>query len=85
MLYKKAVTGLTKRSLESILNEHKTDGNSALYRHSCLTNHENIYLNPILTKDVNYFRLEIKETLKIQEQQAYKSFNGNSGSLKLKL
>ena len=52
---------MTKRRLEATLNEHKTDENSVLYRHSCLTNHEINYSNPcIFTKGVHYFRLRIK-------------------------
>ena len=55
-----------KGKLETRLDEHKTDKNCALHRHSCLTNHEINYSNPsILTKDGNYFRLQIKETFKI--------------------
>ena len=60
------------------LNEHKSNENSALFRHSFLTDHEINYSNPkILATDDNFFRLQIKETLKIKELRAYKSLNGN--------
>ena len=52
---------MTKRRLETTLNERETDENSVLYRHSCLTNHEINYSNPcIFTKGVHYFRFRIK-------------------------
>ena len=67
-------------------NEHKSNENSALFRHSFLTGHEINYSNPkILATDDNFFRLQIEETLKIKELGAYKSLNGNTGSFRLNL
>ena len=78
--------GMTKRRLETRINEHKKDENSALLRHSIEMDHIiDFCSSEILTKDTNSYRLQIKETLKIQEHFAYKSLNGNSGSLMLKL
>ena len=78
--------GLTNRWLKTRLNEHMSNENSALLRHSFLTDHEIDYANPkILATDNNYFRLQIKETLKIKEHCAYKSLNGNTGSFRLNL
>ena len=78
--------GKTKRRLQTRINEHKKDENSALLRHSIEMDHVIDYCSPdILTKDTNSYRLQVKETLKIQEHFAYKSLNGNSGSPKLKL
>ena len=67
-------------------SEHKTNENSALFRHSFLTDHVINYSNPkILVRDNNSLRLQIKETLKIKEYCAYKPLNGNLGSFKLSL
>ena len=64
-------------------NEHKSNENSALFRHSFLTDHEINYSDPkILATDDNFFRLQIKETLKIKELRAY---NENTGSFRLNL
>ena len=58
--------GLTNRRLETGLHENFTNENSALYRHSFLTDHAINYSNPnILATDNYIFRLKIKETLKI--------------------
>ena len=78
--------GMTKRRLITRVNEHKKDEYSALFKHSCETGHIVDYSSPeIISKDSLLYRLQIKETLKIQEAFAYKSLNGNSGSLMLKL
>ena len=78
--------GMTKRRLQTRVNEHKKDEYSALCRHSLETGHNIDYYSPdILAKDSNLYRLQVKETLKIQENFAYKSLNGNTGSLMLKL
>ena len=78
--------GLTNRRLKTRINEHKTNENSALFRHSFLTDHVINYSNPkILARDNNSLRLQIKETLKIKEHCAHKSLNGNLGSFKLSL
>ena len=77
---------LTNRRLKTRINEHKTNENSALFRHSFLTDHVINYSNPkILARDNNSLRLQIKETLKIKEHCAHKSLNGNLGSFKLSL
>ena len=39
----------------------------------------------IIATDSSDFRLCVKETLKIRELAAYKSLNGNIGSMELKL
>ena len=39
----------------------------------------------IIATDSSKYRLQVKETLKIQEHFAFKSLNGNTGSLLLKL
>ena len=67
-------------------NENKTNENSALFRHSFLTDHVTNYSNlKILARDNNSFRLQIKETLKIKEYCAHNSLNANLGSFKLSL
>ena len=78
--------GKTNRRLQTRLNEHKKDVNSALNEHSILTDHNIDYAGvKILAKDSHNYRLLIKETLKIQEEYAFSSLNRNVGSLKLKL
>ena len=78
--------GLSNRRLETRLHEHFTNENSALYRHSFLTDHVINYSNPnILATDKSIFRLKIKETLKIKEHFAYNSLNGNTGSFRQNL
>ena len=78
--------GMTKRRLLSRVKEHEKDEYSALFRHSCDTGHAVDYSSPeIIAKDNSVYRLQIKETLKIHDTFAYKSLNGNSGSLMLKL
>jgi hypothetical protein len=72
--------------LKTRLIEHKSNENSAVFRHSFLTDHVINYSTPtILATDNNYFRLQIKETLKIKEFAAYNSLNGNTGSFRLNL
>ena len=78
--------GKTNRRLQTRINEHKKDVNSALNEHSILTDHNIDYAGvKILAKDSHNYRLLIKGTLKIQEQYAFRSLNRNTGSLKLKL
>ena len=78
--------GMTNRRLETRLKEHRTNENSALFKHSFLTDHNINFSNPkILAKDSSSFRLQIKETLKIKEHYAYNSLNANIGSFKLNL
>ena len=78
--------GMTNRRLETRLKEHRTNENSALFKHSFLTDHNISFSNPkILAKDSSSFRLQIKETLKIKEHCAYTSPNANIGSFKLNL
>jgi hypothetical protein len=78
--------GKTIRRLQTRLQEHQKDINSALKQHSMLMDH-NINFNntEILAKDNSDFRLSIKETLKIQEQYAFNSLNRNVGSFMLRL
>ena len=67
-------------------SRNRTNENSALFKHSFLTDHNINFSNPkILAKDSSSFRLQIKETLKIKEHCAYNSLNANIGSFKLNL
>ena len=78
--------GMTKRRLKTRVNEHTKDENSALNKHASVTGHAIEYFSPqVLAKDSNLYRLQIKETLKIQEHFAFRSLNANVGSLMLKL
>ena len=78
--------GLTNRQPGTRLHEHFTNENSALYRHSFLTDHVIGYSNPnILATENSIFRYKIKETLKIKEHFAYNSLNGNTESFRLNL
>ena len=68
------------------MDEHATDVNSALYKHSQSTGHNINYQEPnVLCTDSRKYPLLIKETLKIRELSASKSLNGNQGSFELKL
>ena len=50
--------GMTNRRLETRLKEHRTNENSALFKHSFLTDHNINFSNPkILAKDSSSFRL----------------------------
>ena len=72
------------RRLESRLKEHNRDNFSALKRHSMETDHDIDYnVVRVLASDSYKFILQIKETLKIQEYFAFKSLNGNTGSVNL--
>ena len=78
--------GKTYRRLSQRIKEHSTSEASALTKHAMLMNHTIDFGNPeILARDQLHTRLLIKETLKIKEQCAYKSLNGNSGSFDLVL
>ena len=78
--------GVTTRRLKTRLAEHKKDHNSALNRHAMETDHDiNFSDTEIIATDSTKYRLQVKETLKIQEDFAFKSLNGNTGSLSLKL
>ena len=58
---------MTNRRLETRLKEHKTNENSAVFKHSFLTYHNINFSNPkILAKESSFFRLQIKETLKMK-------------------
>ena len=68
------------------IHEHKSDEHSALFRHSMDTGHSIAFDEPaIIASDTNEMRLYIKESLKIKELAAYRSLNGNIGSMDLKL
>ena len=78
--------GMTCRRLKDRLSEHSSSDTSALYTHSTSTGHNINFETPeILAMDAFKSRLLIKETLKIQELQAYRSLNRNVGSYELKL
>ena len=78
--------GLTTHRLEQRLKEHSSCDTSALFRHSLDTGHVIDFNNPeVVASDNNRIRLGIKETLKIKEHSAYRSLNGNQGSMELKL
>ena len=78
--------GMTTRRLKQRMDEHATDENSALYKHSQSTGHNINYQEPnVLCTDNRKLPLLIKETLKIRELSASKSLNGNQGSFELKL
>ena len=78
--------GMTTRHLKTRLGEHKKYHNSALNRHAMETDHDiNLSDTEIIATDSTKYRLQVKETLKIQEHFAFKSLNGNTGSLLLKL
>ena len=50
------------------------------------TSHRIDYDNPsVLASDANSERLLVKEALKIKETAAYRSLNGNTGSVDMKL
>lgn len=68
------------------LEEHKEQDYSALLRHSVDTGHLIAYDEPSIdASDCDELRLYIKESFKIKELSAYKSLNGNVGSMELKL
>ena len=78
--------GKTIRTLVQRLNEHASDVNSALSKHNAMTGHIiNYEQASIVTRDICDSRLYVKEALKIRELAAYKSLNGNIGSMELKL
>ena len=78
--------GMTMRRLKQRMDEHATDENSALYKHSQTTGHNINFQEPkVLCTDTLKSKLLIKETLKIRELSASKSLNGNQGSFELKL
>ena len=68
------------------LNEHIKSSTSAIYNHIHETKHNINFTSPhILANDQVKLRLQIKETLHIKEQTAYKSLNQNTGSFPLML
>ena len=77
---------MTQRILQIRLNEHKKSSTSAIYNHMHETKHNINFTCPhILANDQVKLRLQIKETLHIKEQTAYKSLNQNTGSFPLML
>ena len=91
MIYLQYIHGLQtfqwpKLSPSSVLKEHATRDYSNVYKHAQLTKHVINFLSPeILAHDTLALRLQVKETLYIREHEAYKSLNGNLGSLNLLL
>ena len=78
--------GKTIRNLEQRLREHASDVNSALFKHNTTTGHLVDFDHAsVIATDINDFRLCIKESILIRELSAYKSLNGNVGSMELKL
>ena len=66
--------GMTQQILQIRLNEHKKSNTSAIYNHIHETKHNINFTCPdILANDQVNLRLQIKETLHIKEQTAYKS------------
>ena len=59
------------------------DKKSSLSKHCFLTDHVIDYLLDILTKDLNVFRLCVREILKIQDYYAHQSLNENTELLLL--
>ena len=77
---------MTQRILQIRLNEHKKSSTGAIYNHIHETKHNINFTCPhILANDQVKLRLQIKETLHIKEQTAYKSLNQNTGSFPLML
>ena len=78
--------GLTRRRLNVRLDEHSKRHYSALYKHSSDTGHSINYQDPeIISTDNVKIRLQIKETLQIQNYSANKSLNVNIDSFECKL
>ena len=78
--------GKTKRILKQRIQEHKTDEHGALLRHCRDSGHCIGFDTPsIIATDNVDLRLYVKESLKIKELAAYKSLNGNVGSLEMHL
>ena len=78
--------GLTRRRLNVRLDEHSKRHYSALYKHSSGTGHSINYQDPeIISTDNVKIRLQIKETLQIQNYSANKSLNVNIDSFECKL
>ena len=78
--------GMTTRCLQQRLKEHSESDKSALGKHALDANHDIDFVNPsILATDQNRSRLYVKESLNIKDLSAYRSLNGNVGSMELKL
>ena len=70
--------GLTTRRLHKRLDEHKKREFCSVYKHNSQKDHIIDFENPrILATDHRKERLQIKETLCINQCQAYKSLNVN--------
>ena len=68
------------------MHEHSKDDNSALLKHELSSGHQIDYGSPsVLAADNFQTRLNIKETLKINELGAFRSLNRNVGSFELHL
>jgi predicted GIY-YIG superfamily endonuclease len=78
--------GLTTRRLHKRLHEHKKRKISAIYRHASETGHSLNFENPeIIASDNIKLRLQIKETLQINQYAAFDSLNVNIESFECKL
>ena len=78
--------GLTTRQLKQRLTEHASTSTSAIHRHSLVRKHVIDFQNPeVLNTDCIKSRLYIKEALCIKETCAFRSLNGNTGSVELSL
>jgi hypothetical protein len=78
--------GLTTRRLNKRVKEHKSRNYSSVFKHSLEEGHDIDYNSPkILASDNVKIRLQIKETLLIQQLAAFKSLNVNLDSFQCKL
>ena len=78
--------GKTDRRLKQRLAEHRDCSDSGLKRHMLETGRRIDYDNPsVLASDANSERFLVKEALKIKETAAFRSLNGNTGSVDMKL
>ena len=78
--------GLTTRRLQKRLYEHKNRKYSSVFKHSSAEGHDIDYNCPeVLTSDNVKLRLQIKETLLIQQLAAHKSLNVNIDSFECRL
>ena len=78
--------GKTDRRLKQRLAEHQTCSDSALNRHMLETGHHIDFETPnVIASDTISERLLVKEALKIKELAAFRSLNGNTGSIDMKL
>jgi hypothetical protein len=78
--------GLTTRRLHKRLDEHSKREYCSVYKHASEKNHKMDFINTeVLASDSNKLRLQILETLNINEYSAFKSLNVNIKSYECKL